>query len=249
MLRSLNRSVVICLLLFSSIFLQAQESRPISQGWYVGAQVGMPMSEGNFSSFGVDGFRPGWNVGLHAGYRFTRVWSAELTANWGQQFLAEQDCCYERDYVLGADMKRYRYGIPTGINTYLYKDLLSRTFVQRYGLQVNFNVLGLFKRTRDCRWRLEFAPTMYAANTNSNLILKADKALVIKDLNKWHFCYGGNGLLSYSLSTNLNLAFYGGFTHLMGRALDGIPELHSTNYIVDAGLKLNYLFSSKKRPL
>ncbi|MBQ5751708.1 MAG: outer membrane beta-barrel protein [Bacteroidaceae bacterium] len=232
--------------LSTSFTMHAQSVEIASQGWYVGVQAGMPMAEADFSSFGADKFRPGWSTGIHAGYRFTQVWSAEFTANWGQQFLSEQACCYERGYTLGADMRRYRYNIPTGLDTYLYKDLLSRTFVQRYGLQANMNVLGFFKYIADGRWHLELSPAVYAANTCSALMFKADKTLVMKNLNKWHVGFGCNGQLSYALSSNLNLAIYGGFTHFTGRTLDGIPKLHSTNYIIDAGLKFNYFFTPKR---
>ena len=117
-----------------------------TRGWYIGAQAGMPMAESDFSSFGADKFRPGWSAGIHAGYRFTPVWSLEMTVNWGQQFLAEQDCCFERGYFLGSVHNRYHPDlIPAGIQGWYYKDLKSRTFVQRYGLQVNMNVLGVLQ--------------------------------------------------------------------------------------------------------
>lgn len=45
------------------------------------------MAEADFSSFGADKFRPAWTAGIHAGYRFTPVWSLELFASWGRRSL------------------------------------------------------------------------------------------------------------------------------------------------------------------
>ena len=231
---------------------QQSEQTPekdFTRGWYIGAQAGMPMAEADFSSFGADKFRPGWSAGIHAGYRFTPVWSLEMTANWGQQFLAEQQCCFERGYFLGSDHNRYRdgYHFPAGVQGWLYKDLKSRTFVQRYGLQVNMNILGFFNSTKDSRWRLDISPAVYAVGTSSDLMTKADNTPVAENLNDWHLGYGGQAQVSYAVADNLNIGLYGGFTHLTGKPMDGMPELHSTNFIIDAGVKFSFAFGGKKR--
>ena len=216
-------------------------------GWYVGAQAGVPMAEGTFSSFGADRFRPGWSMGLHAGYRFNPVWSFEMTASWGQQFLAEQDCCFERGYYLGADFERYHPAlVPAGDRGWYYRDLKSHTFVQRYGLQVNMNLLGLFNRTRESRWRLDVSPAVYAVGTSSDLMTKADNTPVADNLNDWHLGYGGQAQVSYAVADNMNIGIYGGFTHLTGKPLDGMPEIHATNFIIDAGVKFSFAFGKRK---
>ncbi len=243
----------LCLAVLSPMTLSAQEDKSdekdFTRGWYIGAQAGMPMAEADFSSFGADKFRPGWSAGIHAGYRFTPVWSLELTANWGEQFLAEQDCCFERGYFLGSDHNRYRdgYHFPAGVQGWLYKDLKSRTFVQRYGLQVNMNILGFFNRTKDSRWRLDISPAVYAVGTSSDLMTKADNTPVADNLNDWHLGYGGQAQVSYTVAKNMNIGIYGGFTHLTGKPMDGMPELHSTNFIIDAGVKFSFAFGGKKR--
>lgn len=243
----------LCLVVLSPMTLSAQEEKlaqkDYTQGWYIGAQAGMPMAEADFSSFGADKFRPGWAAGIHAGYRFTPVWSLEMTANWGQQFLAEQQCCFERGYFLGSDHNRYRDGFhfPAGVQGWLYKDLKSRTFVQRYGLQVNMNILGFFNRTKDSRWRLDISPAVYAVGTSSDLMTKADNTPVADNLNDWHLGYGGQAQVSYAVADNMNIGLYGGFTYLTGKPMDGMPELHSTNVIIDAGVKFSFAFGGKKR--
>lgn len=248
----MKKTLVLLLTLSLSVtIVSAQEGKPAQKdstcGWYVGAQAGMPMAEADFSSFGADRFRPGWTAGIHAGYHFTPVWSLEVSASWGQQFLAAQNCCYERGYFLGADFNRYRYAIPEGIVGWYYTDLKSRTFVQRYGLQVNMNILGFFNATKNNLWRLEVSPAVYAVGTSSDLMTKADNMLVADNINNWHLGYGGQAQVSYAVADNMNIGIYGGFTHLTGKPMDGMPELHSTNFIIDAGVKFSFAFGEKKR--
>ena len=244
--------VILLTLVLSAPIVSAQEDMSVqkdyTRGWYVGAQAGMPMAEADFSSFGADKFRPAWTAGVHAGYRFTPVWSLELSASWGQAFLASQSCCYERNYFLGTDHNRYRYTIPEGLGGWYYNDLKSHTFVQRYGLQVNMNVLGFFNATKNSRWRLEVSPAVYAVGTSSDLMTKADNTPVADNINKWHLGYGGLAQVSYAVADNMNIGVYGGFTHLTGKPLDGMPALHSTNYIIDAGVKFSFAFGAKKSP-
>ena len=248
----MKKTLVLLLTLSLSVTIVfAQEGKPAqkdsTRGWYVGAQAGMPMAEADFSSFGADKFRPGWTAGIHAGYHFTPVWSLEVSASWGQTFLAAQNCCYERGYFLGADFNRYRYVIPEGFGGWYYNDLKSHTFVQRYGLQVNMNILGFFNATKNSRWRFEVSPAVYAVGTSSDFMTKADNTLVADNINNWHLGYGGQAQVSYAVADNMNIGIYGGFTHLTGKPLDGMPELHSTNFIIDAGVKFSFAFGGKKR--
>ena len=248
----MKKTLVLLLTLSLSVTIVfAQEGKPAqkdsTRGWYVGAQAGMPMAEADFSSFGADKFRPGWTAGIHAGYHFTPVWSLEVSASWGQTFLAAQSCCYERGYFLGADHNRYRYTIPEGFGGWYYNDLKSHTFVQRYGLQVNMNMLGFFNATKNSRWRFEVSPAVYAVGTSSDLMTKADNTLIADNINNWHLGYGGLAQVSYAVADNMNIGIYGGFTHLTGKPLDGMPALHSTNFIIDAGVKFSFAFGGKKR--
>ncbi len=248
MKRTLLLTLSALILASPTVLAQEVTTKDYNKGWYVGVQAGMPMAEGTFSSFGADKFRAGWNVGLHGGYRFSRVWSLELTANWGQQFLAEQDCCYERGYFLGSNWKRYHPTLVTDAMTgAYYKDLTSRVFVQRYGLQLNMNVLGFFKKLKDSRWRLDISPAIYGIGTSSDIRTKVGKSPIRENIDNWHFGYGGNAQVSYALTKNLNLGIYGGFTHLTGAPIDGMPRIHLTNFIIDAGVKLSWNFGRKSR--
>ena len=163
MKRNLILSLSVLLLTLNVRAEQKDSLRFNQERVYLGASVGMSAAEADFSSFGADKFRPGWGAGVNLGYRFSNVWSLELTAVWGQVFLAEQNCCLDRHYFLGSDINRYHPTlIPEGQSGHYYSDLISRTFVQRYGLQANMDILGFFESTRAGRWGLKFSPALYA---------------------------------------------------------------------------------------
>lgn len=61
------------------------------QGWYVGVEGGMPFGFSTFSSFGHDKTHLGWAAGVYGGYRFGSVFSAELSAKYGEMSLSAQD--------------------------------------------------------------------------------------------------------------------------------------------------------------
>ncbi len=249
----MKRILFLSLCLFAVGTLSAQAPKAdsadsdFSRGWYLGAQGGLSVGEADFSSFGADKFRAGWGAALHAGYRFNNLLSLELSARYGVQSLAEQDCCFDRGYWLGSDHNRYRYDLPTDMEGWYYTDLMSRTSVQRYGLQANVDMLTLFGGDRDRRWRVELSPAVYAVRTSSDLMTKADSKSVVNDLNYWHLGAGGQASVSYALTPRTSVALYGGFTHLFGDPMDGMPELHSTNFIADAGVKFTFAFGVSKR--
>ena len=213
---------------------------------YFGVQTGMPMSIADFSSFGADKFRPGWTAGVFGGYRFDPVWSFELTGTWGQQFMSERSCCFDKDYFLGTDGKRYKF-IPDGVEGEYYKKLKNRVFVQRYGVQANMNVLGFFDSTKDGSWSTEISPALYAAGTNADILRKADNSIFAENINSWHLGLGVNVQVSYALADALSLGLYAGFTHFTGKPIDGMPLLHVTNCMIDAGVKLTVNLGRKKK--
>ena len=244
------------ILLFAAILvptISTNAKEPSSQrinreGFYIGTHAAISAAESNFSSFGVNKFHPGWNAGVNAGYQFTSLWSLELSASWSQVSLVEQDCCFSRNYILGYDLNRYyeRNVIPEGMIGQYYKNVMSRVFVQRYGLQVNFNVLGLFNRTKRGPWGLELSPVIYAASTHANIFTKTKKAPIAKNITAWHLGYGGQLFASYAVAKNMHVGLYGAYTQYIGSPIDGLPQVHSTNYTADAGVKFVVTFNRKK---
>lgn len=218
-------------------------------GWYAGIQAGIPMGESEFSSFAADGFRAGWNIGINGGYRISSAFAFELSANYGQINLAEQSTYVDYNFFLGKDGIRYSV-VPQGVEGYYYRDLQSRVFTQRYGLHANVNVLGFIEAIKNCRWRFELIPSIYAIGTSSKILSKADKNKFINNATKWHLGYGLNTQVMYALKDNIDIGIYGGFTQLNGDSIDGLPTKRSANYIAEVGVKATWNFGigKKERP-
>ena len=245
------KSFIVFLLCLLPSFASAQtdsiETEVVyDRGWYVGAQGGVSFGVNSFSSFANDKTRYGWNGGIFVGYMFNDILSLEASAGLGKFTLAERDCCNERGYFLGSDWNRYKY-VLSGMTGHYYKDLASEVFTQRYGLKLNLNVLGLFNRTKDSRWRINLSPAVYAVGTSADIKTLADDEVVREDIDNWHLGVGGSAEVSYAITKHLNLGIYGGVTFLTGpKVMDGMPELHHDNHIIDGGLRLAWNFGATR---
>ena len=138
------------------LFVKAEAGDSVlsdSKGWYLGVEGGMPFGFSTFSSFGHDKTHIGWAAGLYGGYRFNSIFSAELSAKYGEMNLSAQDCCVERNYWLGSDGVLYKAGV-LGMDSWEYANLKSHVRMGQYGARVNINLLGLFPQTANSRWDL-----------------------------------------------------------------------------------------------
>ena len=217
-----------------------------SQGWYVGVEGGMPFGFSTFSSFGHDKTRLGWAAGLYGGYRFNSIFSAELSAKYGEMNLSAQDCCVERNYWLGSDGVLYKAGV-LGMDSWEYDDLKSHVRMGWYGARVNINLLGLFHQTANSRWDLAVSPHIYAVTTKADIQTIADDAKVMKGSTNWHLGYGADLQVGYQLTSCLKLGIYSGLTRLTGERMDGMPEhLHKNNFVWESGVRLGINLSKKK---
>ena len=217
-----------------------------SQGWYVGIEGGMPFGFSTFSSFGYDKTRLGWAAGLYGGYRFNSIFSAELSAKYGEMNLSAQDCCVERNYWLGSDGVLYKAGV-LGMDSWEYANLKSHVRMGQYGARVNINLLGLFPQTADSRWDLAVSPHIYAVTTKAEIQTIADEAKVMKGSTNWHLGYGADLQVGYQLTSCLKLGIYSGLTRLTGERMDGMPEhLHKNNFVWESGVRLGINLSKKK---
>ena len=123
-----------------------EDGKTGQQGWYIGVEGGMPFGFSTFSSFGHDKTHLGWAAGLYGGYHFNSIFSAELSAMYGEMNLSAQDCCVERNYWLGSDGVLYKAGV-LGMDCWEYANLKSHVSMGQYGARVNINLLGLFPQT------------------------------------------------------------------------------------------------------
>ena len=226
-----------------------EDGKTISQGWYVGIEGGMPFGFSTFSSFGHDKTRLGWAAGLYGGYRFNSIFSAELSAKYGEMNLSAQDCCVERNYWLGSDGMLYNAGV-LGMDSWEYANLKSHVRMGQYGARVNINLLGLFHQTANSRWDLAVSPHIYAVTTKADIQTIADDAKVMKGSTNWHLGYGADLQVGYQLTSCLKLGIYSGLTRLTGERMDGMPEhLHKNNFVWESGIRLGISFSKKKNKI
>ena len=224
-----------------------EDGKAISQGWYVGIEGGMPFGFSTFSSFGHDNTHLGWAAGLYGGYRFNSIFSAELSAKYGEVNMSAQDCCVERNYWLGSDGVRYKAGV-LGMDSWEYADLKSHVRMGWYGARVNVNLLGLFHKTANSRWDLAVSPHIYAVTTKADIQTIADDAKVMKGSANWHLGYGADLQVGYQLTSCLKLGIYSGLTRLTGERMDGMPgHLHKNNFVWESGIRLGISFAKAKK--
>ena len=229
--------------------MKAEEGKDVlapSQGWYVGVEGGMPFGFSTFSSFGHDKTHLVWAAGLYGGYRFNSIFSAELSAKYGEVNMSAQDCCVERNYWLGSDGVLYKAGV-LGMDSWEYANLKSLVRMGWYGARVNVNLLGLFHKTANSRWDLAVSPHIYAVTTKADIQTIAEDAKVMKGSTNWHLGYGADLLVGYQLTSCLKLGIYSGLTRLTGERMDGMPEhLHKNNFVWESGVRLGINLSKKK---
>lgn len=224
-----------------------EDGKTISQGWYVGIEGGMPFGFSTFSSFGHDKTHLGWAAGLYGGYRFNSIFSAELSAKYGEVNMSAQDCCVERNYWLGSDGVLYKAGV-LGMDSWEYANLKSHVRMGRYGARVNVNLLGLFHKTANSRWDLAVSPHIYAVTTKADIQTIAGDAKVMKGSTNWHLGYGADLQVGYQLTSCLKLGIYSGLTRLTGERMDGMPEhLHKNNFVWESGIRLGISFAKAKK--
>ena len=224
-----------------------EDGKTGQQGWYIGVEGGMPFGFSTFSSFGHDKTHLGWAAGLYGGYRFNSIFSAELSAKYGEMNLSAQDCCVERNYWLGSDGVLYKADV-VGMDSWEYANLKSHVRMGRYGARVNVHLLGLFPQTADSRWDLAVSPHIYAVTTKADIQTIADDAKVMKGSTNWHLGYGADLQVGYQLTSCLKLGIYSGLTRLTGERMDGMPEhLHKNNFVWESGIRLGISFAKAKK--
>ena len=243
-------AVLVSILSFSFAKAEAgNRNLPDSKGWYLGVDGGLPFGLSTFSSFGHDKTHLGWAAGIYGGYRFNPIFSAELSARYGEVNLSAQDCCVERNYWLGSDGILYKAGV-LGMDSWEYAQLKSHVRMGWYGARVHVNLLGLLRNTAHSRWTVAVSPHLYAVTTCADIQTLADHAEVMKGSTRWHLGYGASLQAGYQLTSNLNLGIYSGLTRLSGERMDGMPEhLHKNNFVWESGIRLGISFSKKKNKI
>ncbi len=162
-------AVLVSILSFS--FAKAEASNrnlPDSKGWYLGVDGGLPFGLSTFSSFGHDKTHMGWAAGIYGGYRFNPIFSAELSARYGEVNLSAQDCCVERNYWLGSDGVLYNASV-LGMDSWEYAQLKSHVRMGWYGARGSRESAGAVRNTAHSRWTVAVSPHLYAVTTCADI--------------------------------------------------------------------------------
>ena len=94
--------VAVLLLLINSYQLNAQSQKTDNlTPWYGGVKIGMPLGVSSFSSVGTDKTSLGISGGIYGGYSINKIFSAEVSASFGNMRLNALSC--SGDYWLGAN--------------------------------------------------------------------------------------------------------------------------------------------------
>ncbi|HCO68431.1 MAG TPA: hypothetical protein DIT04_11835 [Dysgonomonas sp.] len=225
--------------------IQKENTHP-KESWYIGLQGGVPFGINTFNSFGSDKIRLGYSGGLFCGYHLNPILSLEAQAAWGSFGMSARDCCTA--YWLGADENRYLVPV-LGEDGWSYADLYSEVSLQRYGLQLNVDVLQLFSRNSERRLTLEVSPLLAVTGTKARIKTRDGDKQVMKGDNNWHLGAGGNLSMNYRINQNLSLGIYSGIIWLTGSQIDGMPQhIHQKNYIWESGMRLGWTFGKKPKP-
>lgn len=224
---------------------KAQDCDVIANGWYGGVNGGIPFGFSSFGSFGVDHARAGYEFGIIGGYRFNRIFSAEINAQWGKTAMSSQKCCVKSGYWMGEDGKTYYSPIP-GIIGYSYGNLKSAAKLQQYMAQFNINLLGVHPHTAAARWSIDVSPKIGLVGSKATIMTINDNNDFIKGQTKWHLGLGGNFQAGYTFSKRIKVAVYSGITWLSGAKIEGIAKFrHARNFIWDNGVRVTYTFGKK----
>ncbi len=214
--------------------------------WYVSVQGGTSFGQCTFWSVTEKGIR-NWGLqgGLTGGYKFSRLFSLELGFQYGGQSQYNLECC---PYWLSIDGD-WKATQVIDKDGWYFSDLETATRWYKFSLQGNFDVLSFVKQNK--HWSLDLSPQISVMNTRTVWKGELSKSREYREKTldpNWHLGIGGQIAVSYAFNDHLGLGLYGGITALTGKRFDMIPtNVHDTNIIWDAGIKLSYAFGGGKK--
>ena len=228
----------------------AQEKSPalqrVDDPWYIGIGGGTSFGQCTFYSITEEGIRSwGLQGGLFGGYKFNRLISLEVGAQVGGQKQFNLDCC---PYWLGTDGVWQATQVIDKDGWY-FDDMTVPTRWFRFAVQGNFDLLSFIKGNE--RWSLDLSPQISVVNTVSKWTGNLSHGQGYHEElqpGQWHVGLGGQLGAGFAISPHWKVGLYGGITSLLGKRFDGIPtNVHKTNLIWDAGLKLTFTFGNNKK--
>lgn len=242
--------VALCVMGFS-MSMTAQTSLP-NKGYYLGISTGSSMGACTFRSYTDNSKTARAEFGLFAGYRFSNLFSLELSGMRGNiEMTASDEHCNNMWLGLNGMFIESSVTPPAGWSG---KDLTTKTKFARFAVQGNFNILYIFKNLRDSRWKLDLSPMIGMVQTHTT----ACGMMITREYNKlkynsqWHFAYGGQGSIGVAINNNIEVRLYAGINFLSGDRFDNLvnetgSHPHTENFIYEGGAKLSWNFGKAKK--
>ena len=245
----ITTSILILLFLFQGV--AAQNTYPKKQCFkesygYIGVKGGMPFGVSMFSSFGHDKPNIGWSTGVFGGYQFNSLISLEGFAEVGHMNMTSKS--KYSDYSLVYSGNQYFSNSQSGLDGWAFSELKSHVFFQKYGAQMNLNLLGFCCTTSQSRWKLELSPVIGAIGTKATIKPLHSSEKIIKGDTKWHATVGGKLGASFSVTPLFSIGVYSGIEYITGKMMDGMPKVkHQDNYIWESGIRAKFCFGRSKK--
>ena len=212
-------------------------------GWYAGIEGGLDFAESGMSSFGTGGTRAGGGAGLAVGYRFNSWLSMELGASFGKARMTAYGCCSDANLWLSDEGEIFNAAV-LGMNGGYYSELESAVFFQKYGLRVNFDILGLIPETRDGKWSLELSPEILAMGPSAKI---SKSGATIYSATNWQAGLGGRLQAGYAFLPWMRAGVFTSLDFGLGSHIDALPQNgHRRNYIWESGVRMVFSIPDKK---
>lgn len=224
---------------------KAPALQPAEHPWYVGLGGGTSFGQCTFYSITENGVRSwGLQGGLFGGYKFNRLISLEAGFQMGGQSQFNLDCC---PYWLST-AGEWKATQVLDMDGWYFDDMQVATRWAKFGLQGNFNMLSFIRNNK--HWSLDLSPQISVVNTKSKWMGNLSHGQGYHEEmqpGQWHLGLGGQVSAGYAITPKWKVGIYGGITALTGLRFDGIPtNVHKTNLIWDAGLKLSLSFGRSR---
>lgn len=237
-------AIAVLCVLGLSMSMTAQTTIP-QNGYYLGIATGASMGTCTFRSYSDNGKAMRAEYGVSAGYRFSNLFSLELSGMRGNVEMTSADELCDNQW-LGINGEMYA-SEPT-VDAWKYKNLTTETKFARFAVQGNFNIFYIFKNLRDSRWKLDLSPMIGGVQTHTTVSGRlASGDFDEKEYNsQWHFACGGQGSIGVAVDNNIEVRLYAGITFLSGDRFDNLPKWeHTENLMYEGGAKLSWNFGNR----
>ena len=241
-------AIAVLCVLGLSMSMTAQTTLP-QKGYYLGISTGASMGTCTFRSYTDNGKTARAEFGLFAGYRFSNLFSLELSGTRGNIEMTSSDELCDKMW-LGLNGMFIESNVAPSAG-WSGKDLTTKTKFARFAVQGNFNILYIFKNLRDSRWKLDLSPMIGMVQTHTTacgmMITREYDELEYNS--QWHFAYGGQGSIGVAVNNNIEVRLYAGVSFLSGDRFDNLvnetgSHPHTENLMYEGGAKLSWNFGN-----